>query len=209
MKLMKIKNWLMLFGLFSTMLALSACNDKEVAQLTGKSPVPQLDFGVPASDNTSDVIFCGCNTPPPQIATSIEITALATPKGQNKKFQVKVNKLSDCDMSSCSANNGDCHCVGRRYFLSFNNNYQIGDFESIVLKKHDGISGLEKFYMANGDGIYAKQPFIATFEWTAANNNNPIPTAAQLSDGGICIIGVLTDPNEPPALEPIEDEGNG
>ena len=44
MKLMKIKNWLMLFGLFSTMLALSACNDKEVAQLTGKSPVPQLDL---------------------------------------------------------------------------------------------------------------------------------------------------------------------
>ena len=184
---------------------LNACSERHLEEARGQSPTAQLAMSIPQNDLTSDVVYCGCIAPPPPFATAKTIAFVPGKKDiKNPGFSVTVNKVGDCEMEGYELPTTECFCQKRRYYLEFNQNYNLSDFQSYQVTRLSGAPA-EWEVLPNGDGIYATTPFIARFEWSNANIGNPIPTADQITDGGICIIGILTDPR-PPTQEP-EPEG--
>ncbi len=180
---------------------LNSCSERHLEEVRGQSPIPQLAMSVPVEDLISEVVYCGCTAPPPPFGTAMNLQYVPGIKNvKNPGFSASVSKVGDCEMEGYDLPSNECKCTGKRYFLEFNQNYSFSDFQSIqVTNQSDQPIWWDT--IPNGDGIYAKLPFKAKFAWTNANAGNSLPTADQITDGGICIIGIVTDPR-PPTQEP-------
>jgi hypothetical protein len=205
MKFSKLVFNLALLFVIATGFTLSSCSDRRLDEVRDPSPIAQLAMSVPDSDLSPEVLYCGCIAPPPPFGTSKTITYLSGIKNvKNPGFSVSVNKTSDCEMEGYDLPTTECVCLKKWYYLEFNQNYSFSDFQSYQVSKLDG-TPTEWRVFPNEDGIYTNTPFIAKFQWSNANIGNPIPTAAQITDGGICIIGIVTDPRPP--IQAPEPEG--
>ena len=184
---------------------LSACSERHLEEVHDQSPIAQLDMTVPGADLYDDVLDCGCSAPPPRLGTAMQLDYVpgGIENGMNPGFSATVTHVSDCDMRRCEYSSIECQCIGRRYYLSFNQNYSLSDFQDIEVTKLNGQPLSEAYFMPDGDGIYATQPFKAKFIWTDSNAGNPMPTNSEITDGGICIIGIVTDPRPPLEPRPI------
>jgi hypothetical protein len=186
MKFSKLVFNLALLFVIATGFTLSSCSDRRLDEVRDPSPIAQLAMSVPDSDLSPEVLYSGSKNV------------------KNPGFSVSVNKTSDCEMEGYDLPTTECVCLKKWYYLEFNQNYSFSDFQSYQVSKLDG-TPTEWRVFPNEDGIYTNTPFIAKFQWSNANIGNPIPTAAQITDGGICIIGIVTDPRPP--IQAPEPEG--
>ena len=184
--------------LFTLLMQLFSCSSAELEEVVGNKPSIQhsisQDLGFTLAGFPASVGYCGCfdSIAAPTVSTSLSINSLGhTPGNPPSQFKATVNSLSDCNMTGFSPS-GECQCIGKIYYLKFNGNYQKEDFSNIQLTRLDG-SFLQHEYLPNNDGIWTNKPFIANLTWDPLSPIPPLPSTTQLTSGGICIIGILTD----------------
>lgn len=178
--------------LFYFLIQLSACTDREATELLGSSPNVQM--GLP--DENEEFAPCGCILSPLAFNTNLEVGPIET-EIELSSFTATVSGMPDCDISGCNENKG-CYVSGHSYRLIINNAGQYplsyNDFSSILVTDLEG-GPIE--YSITETVIRANHPFSATFSWDTASSLNESFEAIQLLPGGICIIDIWTNPNDP------------
>jgi hypothetical protein len=124
-------------------------------------------------------------------------TVSAARGGSSYQFSVKVLRAAQCDLSNLSG--GNCSHLGDAYVLNvnpaFNLNYsQFGNIQTTNLSG----ATINHYINMEGTSLRCNEPFIAKFTWNAMNSNNPTPSADRFNSGGVCIIGIIQDPNGDP-----------
>lgn len=204
-----MKNKKFLFSLLSILflfgtLQLSSCSSSEIDQLKDESP--SLQFSVPSFTDfgpvPGNITCCNCYNPGTPFETFTSI--FQNPKGAPKGFRAEVTGTSTCSTGSCSTG-GTCNGIFKRYILFFEEtvpgNYLLSDFQDYSVTSLNG-SPLAYQINTQNNAIMTNQPFKVQFTWNASNLSNPTPTTNKLQSGGICIIGVITDPSPLPG-DPI------
>lgn len=106
-------------------------------------------------------------------------------------FYVSLRKTSECNGNLLYPHS--CQFTGKRYYLSFLNGLDRDDFQEPHALDTNGKD--LQVYDGDSDGmLYVKEPADIYFRWSDANQGNLAPTISEVSAGGICIIGVITDP---------------
>lgn len=117
--------------------------------------------------------------------------------GSSYQFTVMVQRSTQCNMISLSGT--DCQHVGDRYLLntnpSFNLNYS--QFSNIQTLNLSGAT-IPHYINPEGTSLQCNFPFIARFTWNTMNLGNPTPSVDRFNSGGVCIIGIIQDPNGSP-----------
>lgn len=132
------------------------------------------------------------------------------PKGPYD-FGVKLEKTGSCDLSGL-LDTKKCGILDRRVILAFsesaNPSLNATDFATIHAFDNQGDP---MSYEISNDNMRISFPEDGEvyFIWTGANFDRPAPAAAELSSGGICIIGILPDPEAPGpgSDDPADDNG--
>ena len=109
-------------------------------------------------------------------------------------YAVTVTPSSSCNPALAG---GNCALYRRDFHLDFNPSsfpsYSAYNFENISLFDLEG-QPLSYSIKPGGTGILANEPFVACFRFKTQYASNPL-TSVHLRSGGICIIGIITDPS--------------
>ncbi|MEM7039355.1 MAG: hypothetical protein AAF570_20450 [Bacteroidota bacterium] len=190
---------MLFFGLF----VLTSCADRVADEVAASAPTLQADL--PPDADKGDGEICFCLQPPWTFGTSLQVLN-GTDKGFD--FAIGVSATSQCnmellnDVQKCTVDHMD-------YFIGFAQNtgcpVDLGFFDAIEAYDVNGDEvPLELDYVSNG--VLLQKPYPEAkvyFRFSEDKPCTPVVDETAFVSGGICIIGIITDPLDPP------NTGNG
>lgn len=190
MKTIRFSSSLFAFLLLLTSVSLTSCGTEELApdQLAANSIQADLQVG----GNPAD-LDCYCISPCNSFQASHVLLPLIQAT-QDYDFKVTVYQESECDASALVGK--DCKIRGKFTLGVGSSEYPIdmNDFEEYMVVDH-----LDQPLSYETDPQIAefitKKAFSVYFKWKQEYNGPLIPAQSAFSSGGLCIIGILNDPN--------------
>lgn len=112
-------------------------------------------------------------------------------------FAVSLRKTSECNGSLLDAST--CHYTGERYEFSFPGDPHLNNFVSLSyfekIHAYDLLNDeIQAFEGSTGSGLFVNYPADIYFKWKTDFEWIGTPPESDLRAGGICIIGIITDP---------------
>lgn len=177
--------------------SITGCNYMDDQSSSSNAPILQSDLKPPGErPDDPDKVDCRCITPGGWNFTTSHV--ITPPENSNFDFGIGVMGETDCDMNHVVGSK--CRLDGKKYFLSFNEEYQcplsLSDFSSIEVFTENG--NLLPFELdVPNNGIYVPLEYpgcTVNFKWDSGTACPQQAVHQAFRTGGICIIGIVTDP---------------
>lgn len=189
-------------------IGLTGCNVQEM-DLSKEGPELAADLGLPPEEGGNDINCALAST----ITTSHQLLSAVPsyiPYGGTYDFAVQVTKSGSCSFTRAS--DKKCAITGTMVSLGF---VDSEDFNAPSMSKIEHVavfnsSGGAMSYDENDNGVSVPGAgsVIVCFKLKPAYSSLNV-TNSDFSSGGLCIIGIVTDPDPPVDPDPINNNGNG
>jgi|GEM_PF-6903401 len=203
----RLSPWLQLFSLFLLLTSTFSCTVQEL-ELNDFPPQPAAvelpgeDSGGGGGDEGD--CYCGSCTQFDLQHRKLREIPSNIPLWHQYDFAFKVTAQNTCDLSTL--NPTQCSLKRRDFILSFNGifydqflNIDLFDFQGAPVNYTLGF---------NGGSIVATEEFTACFKLKPAYQNLVLNNN-HFTSGGICIIGIITDPGDTGGGGASDGDGNG
>lgn len=184
------------------------CSKQETSELLQSNPQAHLSDGGVSGDGDDDTGPCGCTSAQLTFTPEFESVYFQNqPNADQTSLEATVKGAPDCELVGCPSS---CAIQSHKYRLivvpTNENAVNLNDFPTIEITD---LNGGPISYLQSDELISANAPFKVTFTWPTVSPLNDAFNSIQLIPGGLCIIDVVTDPQERPNGDDPVGDGNG
>ena len=210
MKNLKSKFHLLSLLAFSLLLLTVGCSKQETSELLKSSPQAQLSGGSSGQgDDDDDTGPCDCGPAQLTFGAQLDSELLQNhPNSDQTTLEAIVKGDPDCSLEGCEGS--ACAVQSHKYrLIVIPTNENAVTFNDFPVVQVTDLNGGPISYLQSDNLISASYPFKATFVWPTVSTLHEAYSSVQLIPGGLCIIDVVTDPQEGPRAPDPVGEGDG